>query len=89
MAVAIPSRKSRSTEGQITMPLILQPATKENGLQRGEVLLVSNIHDPITKSFMPGLPYEVQVKFFGEATSKDLEKPEFRALEIIDTEANG
>lgn len=71
------------------MPLILQPATKENGLQRGEVLLASNVHDPLMKSFMPGSPYEVQAKFFGDATSKDLEKPEIRALEIIDTEAHG
>ena len=71
------------------MPLILQAATKENSLQRGEVLLESNIHDPVMKSFMPDLPYEVQVKFFGDMTSKDLENPEFRTLEIIDTDANG
>jgi hypothetical protein len=70
------------------MPLVLQLATKENALQRGEVQLASNIHDPIVKSFMPGAPYDVQVKFFGEATSKDLESPEFQTLEIIDTEEN-
>lgn len=71
------------------MPLILQPATKENALQRGEVQLASNIYDPVMKSLMPGAPYEAQVKFFGEATSKDLGKPEVRTLEIIDTETNG
>jgi hypothetical protein len=71
------------------MPLIIQPATKENALQRGEVQLASSIYDPLMKSLMPGAPYEVQVKFFGEASSKDLEKPEFRTLEIIDTETNG
>ena len=71
------------------MPLILQPATKENALQRGEVQLASNTHDPLMRSFMPGAPHEVQVKFFGKATSKDLGKPEYRTLEIIDTEKNG
>ncbi|RDW56902.1 hypothetical protein BP5796_12969 [Coleophoma crateriformis] len=71
------------------MTLIVQPATKENALQRGEVQLASNAHDPIMKSFMPDTPYDVQVKFFGEATAKDLEKPGFRTLEVIDTESDG
>ncbi|RDW57008.1 hypothetical protein BP6252_13926 [Coleophoma cylindrospora] len=71
------------------MTLIVQPAAKENALQRGEVQMASNAHDPLMKSFLPDAPYDVQVKFFGEATSMDLEKPGFRSLEVIDTESDG
>ena len=68
------------------MTLAVQPTTKDHAYQCAEVLLASFADDPIFPNFMKGIPHEEQVKFFAESMAKDLNSPETRILEIVDTE---
>jgi hypothetical protein len=68
------------------MPLVVQPTPKEHVYQCAEVQLAAFAHDPMVPNLMKGIPHEEQVRFFAESLAKDLEGPEVRNLEVVDTE---
>lgn len=68
------------------MPLVLQPALKENAMQRVEVQIASYSDDPIVQSIMPGVCHEEKMAFFVGLFGKESRLPWVKDLEIVDTD---
>jgi hypothetical protein len=66
------------------MPLILQPSTKENAIQRVELRLASMSDDPIDP--LADVPYPERVQFFGERMLESFAASGARSLEVVETE---